>query len=247
MGFSSFGFAAELNQPEIISGDRLRFISNAPIAWQESIQRAARLGEPHSLMRHAILQMPPVGWSADGKGNGHANGHAIVDDLSVNHVRGMASWPVLSGVVCPVSAPELEWGAMVFLSDGEKTPDELDGALPICSLYALNFCFWYMQIAQRRTPGRRALLSQREAECLSGAAQGLTSAEIGTLLAISARTVEGYISTACSKLNARGRQAAISRAYELNLLGGRNALRTEFERQRDEASRMPMPSFLSPP
>lgn len=215
LGFESYGLVVELRATEAPSSDRLQFLTNTDPAWQASIANALLLGEAHNLVRHATLQLPPVGWSA----SGDLAGHTIVDDLALEHVRRMREWPVRAGVLCPVSAPELAWGAMVFFSPKLLTFAELDRALPLCSLYALNFSFWYMQIAHRRLQDRRSILSQRETECLSHAALGRTSSEIGNLLRISARTVEGYIATACTKLDSRGRQAAISRACELNLLG----------------------------
>lgn len=243
MGFASFGFVAELRPTESSSADPLLFVGNAVPEWEAAIRASLASGRPHNLVRHATLQLPPVGWSGTGK----LSGHTIVDALALDHVRYMRDWPVHAGTLCTVFAPELSWGAMAFFSTRAMTVAELDRVLPDCSLYALNFCFWYLQLVHRCQQTRRTLLSRRETQCLGQAAQGHTSAEIGASLSISARTVEGYIASACAKLNCRGRQAAISRAYELNLLSAWSELRSGFERQRDDASREQAPGDNLPP
>lgn len=243
LGFATYGFVAELRPTDSSNADPLLFVGNAAPAWEASIRESLASGLPHNLVRHATLQLPPVGWN----GTGELSGHTIIDELALEHVRSMREWPVHAGTLCTVFAPELSWGAMAFFSARAMTVAELDRVLPACSLYALNFCFWYLQSVHRRQQARRTLLSRRETQCLGQAALGHTSAEIGTGLGISARTVEGYIASACAKLNCRGRQAAIARAHELNLLSAWSELRSGFERQRDDASRERTPALnLSP-
>lgn len=232
MGFDSFGFALELRGSASLDLPRLHFIYTAPTGWRDTIENAVLAGEPHNMVRHSSLLLPPVGWSAQG----HLAGHTIVDDLAREHVRRMSAWNIRSGILSPVSAPEIEWGGLALFSSEPRSYADLDRVMPVCTLYAINFCFWYLQIAVRRDRGKRSMLTNREKDCLQYAANGKTSGEIGIILGISARTVEGYINTACAKLNTRGRQAAISKATELQLIGGRNSIKAEFERQRDEAS-----------
>lgn len=231
-GFETFGFGTEVRGADAMGVDRLHFIYNAPADWRDSIERAVLSGEAHNMVRHSSLMLPPVGWSAQG----HLAGHTIVDDLALDHVRRMSTWSVRSGVLCPAAAPELVWAGLAFFSSTARSYTELDRVLPACALYASNFCFWFLQLAIRGPRDKQSLLSNRERDCLQHAASGKTSLEIGIILSISPRTVEGYISNACAKLNARGRQAAISKATEMQLIGGRNSLKDVFERQRDEAS-----------
>ena len=235
LGFERYGFVIEVRTPDRRQ-PRLHFVSNMP-AWETSVREAVEAGAPHNLIRHASLQLPPCAWSV----NGHVAGHTIVDDMAWSHVRKVQAWNVRSGVLCPVSAPEVEWGALVMFAADELEYGELESVLPTASLYAMNFVFWYLQLEVRPRRERRDLLTAREAEVLNYAAQGKTSIEIGVILGISPRTVEGYITSACAKLDARGRQAAITRATELDLIGGRHALKQEFERQRDLASREQSP------
>lgn len=231
LGLPHYGFAAEMRVCRPGGWPDLRLLTNNPPVWSESIELAVSEGSPHNLIRHASLQLPPIGWSA----SGHLIGHTIIDELARQHVRTMGGWGMQAGMLCPVAAPELEWGALVFFSHQSMSFEELHQLLPLCSLYASSFCFWYLQLAYRRAVGRRPQLTKREVESLNWAGKGKTSAEIGTILGISDRTVEGYIASACEKLNARGRQAAITKAMDLQLIGGRNSLLAEFEKQRDQA------------
>jgi DNA-binding CsgD family transcriptional regulator len=235
LGFVHFGFVAEMRVNSQGNWPDLRTLNNCPPRWLESIETAVAEGQPHNLIRHASLQLPALGWSA----SGHLVGNTIVDDLARSHVSSMGYWGVRAGTLCPVAAPEIEWGALVFFAAQPLGYEDLQRVLPLCALYASHFSFWYLQIAYRRTVGRRPQLTKREAECLSWAGQGKTSAEIGAILGISDRTVEGYIVSACDKLNARGRQAAITKAIDLQLIGGRNSLLQVFAKQRDESSGLP--------
>ena len=55
-------------------------------------------------------------------------------------------------------------------------------------------------------------LTTRETECLRWASKGKTSWEIGNILGCTERTANYHIGNACSKMNVRGRQAAIALA-----------------------------------
>lgn len=61
-------------------------------------------------------------------------------------------------------------------------------------------------------------LTGRELECLHWASLGKTSWEIGVILGVVERTINFHILNACDKLQVRGRQAAITAAYQMGLL-----------------------------
>ncbi len=241
-GMKTYGFVAEMRNPRNDDQPDLHFLTNHPEAWRRSIEQSLETGTPHNMVRHAWLHLPPLGWSA----SGHLAGHTIIDDLARQHVRSMGGWGVQSGALCPVSAPEIEWGALVWFTDQPLAHGTLKNLVGDCALYAAHFSFWYLQITHRRNKKRDVRLTPRESECLLWASQGKTSIDIGQILGISERTVEGYFATASAKLNARGRQAAITRARDLRLIGGRNSLLAEFERQRDEASGDQAPQVNEP-
>lgn len=61
-------------------------------------------------------------------------------------------------------------------------------------------------------------LTDRELEVLEMAARGIKSPEIGNRLYISPRTVDAHIASACQKLEAPSRTAAVAKAMELHLI-----------------------------
>jgi len=54
-------------------------------------------------------------------------------------------------------------------------------------------------------------LTQRQRQCLTLAAEGLTSARIGAALGLSPRTVDEHLADACSLLGVRTRIQAVAR------------------------------------
>jgi DNA-binding CsgD family transcriptional regulator len=231
IGFPQFGFVAQMRARGGDGRADVRVLSNNPREWSLEIASAVSEGRPHNLVRHASLHLPAFGWSTQG----HLAGHTILDDLARAQVRSNNARGFQSGILCPVAAPEIEWGALAFYSRYPVNFHSLQSCLQRCCLYASHFSFWYMQRVCRAGRDPVPQLTRREAECLTWAGQGKTSSEIGTILGISDRTVEGYIASACEKLDARGRQAAIAKAMDLQLIGGRNSLLAEFSRQRDRA------------
>jgi DNA-binding CsgD family transcriptional regulator len=61
-------------------------------------------------------------------------------------------------------------------------------------------------------------LSPRQIECLRRIASGETSNDIATALGLSSRTVDHYISNACSRLGVRSRSQAVARAIGLGVI-----------------------------
>lgn len=233
IGFTQYGYIAQLRAPRAGSDDDVHAFTNIAPAWSDEVRAAVHGGRLHNLVRHASLPLPAFGWST----KGHLAGHIILDELARSQVRVQAERGVEAGVVCPIAAPEVKWGALVFHSPHPMNYRALQQVLPSCALYAGHFSFWYLQLACRNLATRgRPKLTRRESQCLDWAAQGKTSAEIGSILGIGDRTVETYIGSACGKLDARGRQAAITKARDLQLIGGPRSLLDEFARQRDEAT-----------
>lgn len=61
-------------------------------------------------------------------------------------------------------------------------------------------------------------LAPREVECLTWAAVGKTNGEIGTILSLSANTVNGYLSSAAQKLGVRSKIHAVVKAMRLKII-----------------------------
>ncbi len=71
---------------------------------------------------------------------------------------------------------------------------------------------------RRRLHILRALrLTERQLECLYWTQQGKSAGDIGLILGISPRTVEGHLAKACRILGVRTRIQAVLKARELGL------------------------------
>jgi len=66
-----------------------------------------------------------------------------------------------------------------------------------------------------------ASLSPREQECLQWVCRGKSSADIGTILSLSPRTVDSYLEKVCSKLKVRTRIEAVASAVRQGLIEAR--------------------------
>ena len=61
-------------------------------------------------------------------------------------------------------------------------------------------------------------LSPRERECLVWASQGKSSSDIGAILGLSPRTVDGYLAKSCAKLGVRTRIEAVAAAVRAGVV-----------------------------
>jgi DNA-binding NarL/FixJ family response regulator len=79
---------------------------------------------------------------------------------------------------------------------------------------------WVMQIADNveRAASTEPVLTQREAEVLAVAAEGLTARQIGHRLGVRERTVTTHLGRIYRKLGASGRIAALTAASEFGVL-----------------------------
>jgi DNA-binding response OmpR family regulator len=74
------------------------------------------------------------------------------------------------------------------------------------------------KVARTEAWSRQIALADREVECLTWAARGKTSAEIGQIVGTSKRNVDFHIETACRKLNVATRMQAAVKAVSGRLI-----------------------------
>ena len=80
---------------------------------------------------------------------------------------------------------------------------------------------WCTMDALAEDPDRQSIaisLSPREQECLQWVCLGKSSADIGTILSLSPRTVDSYLEKVCAKLRVRTRIEAVASAVRLGLI-----------------------------
>lgn len=68
-------------------------------------------------------------------------------------------------------------------------------------------------------PGSTRLITPRQLQCLAWVQEGKSATDIGGILGLSGRTVEGHLTKLCSHLGVKTRIQAVVRARELGLIG----------------------------
>ena len=71
-----------------------------------------------------------------------------------------------------------------------------------------------------RSSDRGIAITPRQMECLTWAQEGKSATDIGAILGISARTVEGHLARVCEQLGVSICIQAVVKAMDLGLLGG---------------------------
>lgn len=136
----------------------------------------------------------------------------------IRHMFGEArEFGLGTGVSVPLHGPGVSWGLMSF-SSRHLTADEFKTMLPELHLLSHFTHEAARRFVRSKTPAQLPALTKRERECLSWAAEGKTSWEIGQVLNISERTSIFHLQNATHKLGVSGRQAAIARAVTLGLI-----------------------------
>ena len=129
-----------------------------------------------------------------------------------------------AGVTAPVyeapGRPSVDFAVVSFSREEPLTDFEQRHHEPCVQLFATYFQSVAPSILSpvQCEPAGPIVLTPRERDCLSWAARGKCSWEIGQLLFIGAATVNFHIANAAEKLGVRGRVAAISQAIRLELI-----------------------------
>ncbi len=138
--------------------------------------------------------------------------------LKIRNKFGEASeFGLHAGISVPLHGPGVGWGLMSFASR-DQTARDFETLLPELHLLAHFTHESARRFVYSKSPSELPTLTKRERECLTWAADGKTSWEIGQLLNISERTSIFHLQNAIHKLGVSGRQAAIARAVSLGLI-----------------------------
>lgn len=167
------------------------------------------------IVSHCHDHATPLSWDA-------AQSHERrVVDPHLQKIRHLFTEAREHGLACglsvPLHGPGVSWG---FLSFASRDPAAVDYDAMVADLHLLSHFVHEgaRRFLRSKTPTQLPALTKRERECLSWAAEGKTSWEIGQLLNISERTSIFHLQNATHKLGVSGRQAAIARAVSLGLI-----------------------------
>lgn len=136
-----------------------------------------------------------------------------------------AKWDagIRAGVTAPVfgaSHDSFESAVISFSRENALTDTERRYLEPWAQVFAMYFqsVAPAILLTNKEKPDRLVVLSKRERDCLSWAAAGKSTCEIGETLAISAVTVKFHLANAAAKLGTRGRAFSISKAIRMGLI-----------------------------
>lgn len=217
-GFSKFAYNIFKNQALGLSNnDDCFVISNFPDCWQTHYMREGYNGIDPVLHQSSTLKNT-ICWN-------NLQGTIPLTRRQRQLFAEAHDVGLYNGLTFPIAT---EVGAPVAFSIVPDTPIETGQAdvlanVPLIRLAAQTYHHRAKRILVNKTlkfgsSKRKALLSSRELDVLGWAARGKTGWEIATILAISSKSVEGYLETARNKLHAANRTHAVVKAIMLDMI-----------------------------
>jgi DNA-binding CsgD family transcriptional regulator len=202
-GFSYIVLGASSAQPRIVE----HWSSWGP-AWPERYAaRGYHLVDPRvTLTRHRCI---PVAWHECMAGRS-SRASEFVCDAGRHDMRGGIAW---SAFDARVGRAVVAWDC----NRGDAAAQRRDlGTIALLAGLVHEALFAHCNASP---PSRaRAMLTERERECLALVARGMTSADAGIKLGITTRTANFHIGNVMAKLGAVSRGEAIARAVAADLV-----------------------------
>ncbi len=135
--------------------------------------------------------------------------------------RHAAGLGIVGGITVPVHMPLSRVGAVGWLAVGH--PADLDAIIVAWSGQLRLAAYLFMDHVYRERPDTtdkapRAVLSERELECLTWVALGKTDGEIGELIGRSPSTARFHVDSAVEKLGVNNRTRAAAVACQLGMI-----------------------------
>ncbi len=214
-GFASVSYFITRERDGVRGGELLW--TTLPSTWISLYRRDALLAVDPRLVR-ARRSIGPTHWDAAG----------LVDDARAQRfLRAAAPMGISSGVVVALHDGATDRVTVTFDSPISPTPAARHSAIESCigdlTLFAIGLhesvLRWRIERSARRSHAL-ATLTLRERNCLELAARGMTSADIGSKLAVAERTVNFHFSNIKSKLGAMNRPEAIARGIAMGIVAG---------------------------
>lgn len=200
-GFSYIVLGGSLAQPRLVE----HWTSCAPAWTARYAAHGYHLVDPRvTLTRNRAV---PLAWG-QGSGSDDPRTRDFLHDAAGHDVRGGVAW----------STSDARVGRAVVAWDA-RTDAALRASLGTIALLAgVVHEALVGQCTLRVAAHGDAPLTERERQCVSLVARGMTSADVGVKLGITARTANFHIGNAMTKLGAVSRGEAIARAVSANLV-----------------------------
>jgi len=208
LGFDNFIYALRI--PTQFSESRIVMIKGYPDEWlSHYFENAFYDNDP--VIDYCSKALVPIQWH---------NLRIKENSLGGRVMNEAAEFGLKTGLSMPVHSPQGEFGIFSLSVDSRLIAAQAvtAHALPYVQLMA-----GYLHEALRRVIDlsnkvEKALLTEREKECLRLAADGKTSWEIGRLLNLSERTANFHLNNAMVKLDVSNRQHAVAKSILQGLI-----------------------------
>jgi DNA-binding CsgD family transcriptional regulator len=188
--------------------DDLEVLFGQPdVAWYRHYRSLGLAGSDPRL-RHMLRSAEPAWLSELASSDG-------ITAPSREFLKELQSFGYTESFVWPIHLPAGPVRGVILLGvAGEPSRDTQVAAVALAQGYHVAGAplWWSEQCGDDDDP---VGLRPRQVECLAWARQGKSSADIGRILGISARTVDEHIAHACEALEVRTRVQAVARAVQL--------------------------------
>ena len=200
-GFSYILLGGPVTQPRLLE----HWTSSGPAWTARYAARGYHLVDPRvTLTRHRSV---PVVWGQASATN-EPRMRDFLGDAGRHDVRGGVAW----------SACDARVGRAVVAWDANDTAPIRHSLGTIALLAGVVHETLLAQCGVPPATRGNAPLTERERECVALVARGMTSADVGVKLGITARTANFHVGNAMTKLGAVSRGEAVARAITANLV-----------------------------
>ncbi|AJD43835.1 LuxR family transcriptional regulator [Rhizobium sp. SEMIA 4085] len=183
-------------------------ILNYPDEWQE---RCLEMGYDRiaPVIKESRMRAGPIRWS-------EVYSDASTTEYDRRIFDEAATYGLRSGVTVPLQAPD---GSFAIISFAQHCGREFQNkTINYLQLAAIHFHLRVVKVANSNVIKTVPHLSKREKECILWVARGKSSWDIGTIMSISANTVNFHIKNVMRKLDAASRTVAAMKAISLGII-----------------------------
>jgi LuxR family transcriptional activator of bioluminescence operon len=214
LGFQYFVYRGRF--PHLRTGPHEICYDNCPRGWREYYETHGIGTEADPLHNRALQEVTPILWR-----------EVVPRHFAL--LEKAREFGLATGVIHPVHGPGGQWTSLSFIkaNGGVAAERGIMSAMAECQLLASYVHDATARIIRRRLdvtipiqqPTSPELgLSQRERECLTLAAAGMTAAEIARKLCISERTAVFHMANIRRKLGTHSSQHAVMKAISMGLI-----------------------------
>ena len=224
----AIGVAIGLDRPAVVedfTAERLLMSRNGGLlgelfGWLPALNKSPDAATAHHVCpigRACRVAVAPFVWRT----TEIVKAEATWDNRTRSFWRLVAEQGIIGGITVPVHMPLSRVGAVGWLAIGREV--DLDGVLARHSNELRLAAHLFMGHVYRERPDpstmpQRAVLTERELECLTWVALGKTDSEIGELIGRSPSTARFHVESAVEKLGVNNRTRAAAVACQIGMI-----------------------------